>query len=334
LLLTTGPVAGSLDDGVDRLARLWSQFIAGLPAAGVGLGVLALFVVVAHIIRYSVRRHAAKRRKHHNLVLATGRLVYAVMLVLGLLVAAVITFPNFTPTGLLTSLGVGSLVIGLAFKDVLQNYLAGILLLVAEPFRSGDQIVFQGYEGTVDDIQPRATFVRTYDGRRVIIPNAELFTNSVTVNTAFDKRRMEYDVGIGVSDDIELAKRLIVEAIRQTGGAEEDPPPEALTVELAPSSVNIRARWWIRPPVIHEAFDARDKVLAAIKDKLLASGIDLPYPTQQVLLHDQTEPGDGDRFRQREGWPPPRADSPPHGDSRATHDGQNAADPPSRSARR
>lgn len=294
---------GTLEQGIDRLQRLGTDLIAGLPAAGIGLLVLLLFLIVGVLIRSVVRRYAARRRKHHNLVLAAGRLVFGAMIVLGLLVAAVIIFPNFTPTGLITSLGIGSLVLGLAFKDVLQNYLAGILLLVAEPFRLGDQIIFKEFEGTVEDIQPRATFIRTYDGRRVIIPNAELFTQSVTVNTAFDRRRIEYDVGIGVSDDIDRAKSLILEAIRETGSAMDEPAPEALTYELAESCVNIRVRWWIKPPVIRESFDARDKVLAAIKAKLVAGGIDLPYPTRQILFHDQTEATDGDRARQREGWP-------------------------------
>lgn len=295
---------GTLEAGIERLQQLGQGLLAGLPAAFAGLVVLLLFILAGRLVQSVVRRYVGARRRHHNVVLAVGRLVYWSVLILGVLVAAVVVFPNFTPTGLLTSLGVGSLVLGLAFRDILQNYLAGILLLITEPFKQGDQIVYQAYEGTVEEIEPRATFIRTYDGRRVIVPNTELFTSSVTVNTAFESRRLEYDVGIGVSDDIDEAKRLILEAIRQTGSALEQPAPEALTYDLAESSVNIRVRWWIKPPVVRELFDARDQVLAAIKATLLSHGIDLPYPTRQVLLHDQTEPGDGDRRQQREGWPP------------------------------
>ena len=294
---------GTLEEGVARLERIGAEFLGGLPAAGVGLVVLLLFVGGGRLTQLSVRRYAARRRRHGSLVLALGRLAYGAALVLGVLVAAVIVFPNFTPTTMLTSLGLGSLVLGLAFKDVLQNYLAGILLLFAEPFRPGDQIVYGAFEGTVEDVQPRATFVRTYDGRRVIIPNADLFTGSVTVNTAHDTRRVEYDVGIGYSDDIGRAREIILEAVRSTGSAETHPLPEALVVDLAPSGVNIRVRWWIRPPLIRETFDARDRVLQAIKERLQSAGIDLPYPTTQVLFHDQTEATDGDRRAQREGWP-------------------------------
>ena len=109
-----------------------------------------------------------------------------------------------------TILGIGGVAIGFAFRDILQNFLAGILLLVIKPFRIDDQIVFGEFEGTVEDIHTRATQIRTYDGHRIAIPNAKLFTESVAVNTALDARRLEYDVGIGASDDIDRAKALIL----------------------------------------------------------------------------------------------------------------------------
>ena len=302
---------GTVTEGVGRLQALGQDMVGALPSVGVALVVFGAFVLIAWCIRRVVAWYAVKERKHNNLAQAVGRLAYGLTLVIGLLIACVIVFPNFTPTSLLTSLGVGSLVLGLAFKEVLQNYLAGILLLVAEPFRPGDQIVFKDFEGTVEDIQTRATFVRTYDGRRVVIPNAELFTNSLTVNTAFEQRRVEYDVGIGYGDDLELAKRLILEAVRETDTAVEDPPPEVLTYELAASTVNLRVRWWIQPPKIRELLDARDQVLAAIKVKLQQNGIDLPFDTTQILFHDQTEDTDGDRARQREGWPAKPGVKPP-----------------------
>jgi small-conductance mechanosensitive channel len=114
---------------------------------------------------------------------------------------------------------------------------------------------------------------------------------------------MEYDVGIGYGDDIDRAKQLIMEAIANLEDVLKEPSPDVLVMELAESTVNIRVRWWISPPRRADALDTRDKVLAAIKNQLTANGIDLPFPTQQILFHDQTEETDGDRSRQREGWP-------------------------------
>ena len=109
------------------------------------------------------------------------------------------------------------------------------------------------------------------------------------MNTAYDKRRLQYDIGIGYGDDIAQARELITKALSEVKGVLQDPAPEALVMDLAESSVNIRARWWINPPRQADVLDTQDRVLEAIKNKLLAHGIDLPYPTRQILWHDQTE---------------------------------------------
>ena len=223
-------------------------------------------------------------------------------MLVGALVALVIAIPSFKPAQLIQILGISGVAIGFAFRDILQNFLAGILILLTEPFRLSDQIVVGAYEGTVEEIETRATSIRTYDGRRVVIPNSELFTLSVTVNTAFETRRLQYDVGIGYGDDIAHARAVIIEALGGVHGVLHEPAPEALVVDLAGSTVNIRARWWINPPRRTDVVRI-DEALHAIKDALTAAGVDLPFPTQQILFHDQTERTDGDRARQREGWP-------------------------------
>lgn len=284
-----------------KLHQIGRDLMLALPNIVFGLVVFVVFIVLARGARLVVLRLTSHRRPSLGRLLS--RLSYVGMLILAVLVTATIVLPGFTPTSLISALGVGGIAIGFAFKDIFQNFLAGILLLLTEPFQIGDQIKYKDFEGTVEDIQTRATAIKTYDGRRVIIPNAELFTNAVTVNTAYDKRRLQYDVGIGYGDDIARARALMLEAMSGVEGVLQDPGPEALVMELAGSSVNIRARWWVNPPRQADILDAQDRVLEAIKNKLTENGIDLPFPTQQILLHDQTEATDGNRRRQREGWP-------------------------------
>lgn len=229
---------------------------------------------------------------------------------LGLFIALSIVIPSLKAGDLVQLLGISSVAIGFAFRDILQNFLAGILILLTEPFQIDDQIIFKNFEGTVEQIQTRATSIRTYDGRRIIIPNSELFTNSIIVNTAFEHRRLEYDVGIGYGDDINTAKQVILQAMRETDGVLQDPAPDAIVVALADSTVNIRARWWVQPPRRTDVLNFQDLVLTNIKNKLVANGIDLPFPTQQILFHDQTEATDGDRSHQREGWPSRNGEDP------------------------
>lgn len=294
-----------------KLNQIGRDLMAALPNLVFGIVAFVLFVLLACGVRAGVQRITKNRRQSHSLSLLLSRLAYVAVLILGVLVALTIVLPGFTPASLVSALGVGGIAIGFAFKDIFQNFLAGILLLLTEPFKIGDQIKYKDFEGTVESIQTRATAIRTYDGRRVVIPNAELFTNAVTVNTAYDKRRLQYDVGIGYGDDIARARQLMLEAMREVDGVLRDPAPEALVMDLAESSVNIRARWWVDPPRQADVLDAQDKVLEAIKNKLSAHGIDLPFPTHQILFHDQTEATDGDRRRQREGWPAGQGDVPP-----------------------
>lgn len=222
---------------------------------------------------------------------------------LGVMVATIVVVPSLHASSLLGALGVGSVAVGFAFKDIFQNLLAGMLLLITRPFNIGDQIVSASHEGTVEDIQVRATLVRTYDNRLVVIPNSELYTSRVEVNTAKDYRRVEVTVGIGISDDIGFAKEVIFRELRSIPSILTTPEPKVLVREIGDFSVNLRVYFWVQPPQRVHMLAATDAVIAAIKPALLSAGVDLPYPTQQVLFHDQTEVTDGDRSQQREGWP-------------------------------
>ncbi|AFY89283.1 mechanosensitive ion channel family protein [Chroococcidiopsis thermalis] len=280
------------------------SFIIMLPNIILAVIVFFIFFFVARWLKLLVKRLTRRHRQARNLGMVLGRLAQGAVILLGLFVALSIVVPTFRAGDLVQLLGISGVAIGFAFRDILQNFLAGILILLTEPFKIEDQIVFKDFEGTVENIETRATTIRTYDGRRIVIPNSELFTNSVTVNTAFDARRIEYDVGIGYGDDVNEAKRLMLEAIYSVDDVLRDPTADVLVLELAQSSVNIRARWWIKPPRRIDDLNSRDKVISAIKQKLyVENGIDLPYPTRQILFHDQTEETDGDRTRQREGWP-------------------------------
>jgi len=289
-------------DAWRKLQEMVSDFFLALPQIVLAIVVFGLIYVVANWVKSVVKRvsHAAELPSGAETVL--GRLARWTVVGFGLLISLTIAVDSFEPGQLIQLLGIGSVAIGFAFHDILQNFLAGILLLLTEPFKIGDQIIVSEFEGTVENIETRATTIRTYDGRRVVIPNADLFTDSVIVNTAFPVRRTDYRVGIGYSDNIGEAMRLTLEAIRGVEGVLEDPAPDVLVAELGEFSVNIRARWWT-DSVRSNLLKVQSEVITAIKETLLAHGIDLPFPTHQVLFHDQTEAVDGDRARQREGWP-------------------------------
>ena len=300
-----------LSQAFDSLQGLVTSFFQHLPYIIIAVVVYAIFHVAARSVRRVIRHFAQRRRKHLNVGLVLGRLAEGGIMLVGILVALVVAVPSFQPAQLIQLLGISGVAIGFAFRDILQNFLAGLLILLTEPFKIGDQIVVGSFEGTVEEIETRATTIKTYDGRRVVIPNTNLFTQSVIVNTAFPTRRLQYDVGIGYGDDIGRAKTIMLAALNGVHGIMESPAPEALVVGLADFTVTIRMRWWISPPRRADLMESTNDALHAIKDALTAEGIDLPYPTQQILFHDQTEETDGDRSRQREGWPAGKGEVPP-----------------------
>ncbi len=295
---------------LDKMQRMANDFLILLPNIVLGLIVFTIFIIIGRSIKRLVKRLTRDRRKARNLGMVLGRLAQGATVLVGLFIALSIVIPSIKASDLVQLLGISGVAIGFAFRDILQNFLAGVLILLTEPFQIDDQIVFKGFEGTVENIETRATTIRTYDGRRIVIPNSELFTNSVTVNTAFENRRLEYDIGVGYGDDLEWTKQLMLEAMHSVDIVLKDPAPDALVMELAESTVNIRVRWWISPPRRADSLDSRDQVISAIKRKLGENGIDLPFPTTQILFHDQTEETDGDRSRQREGWPAGKSEVP------------------------
>ncbi|MDT7857024.1 mechanosensitive ion channel family protein [Rubrivirga sp. S365] len=301
--------ADATGEAVGQVQEMINGVVEALPRVAVALVVFALIWLLASGVRRLIHR-ATPGPRNSNIGIVLGRLAYAVLLVIGVLVGLVIVFPTFTFGSLIGALGIGGVALGFAFQDIFQNLLAGILLLLREPFRQGDEITSGEYTGVVEAIETRATFISTYDGRRVIIPNSQIYSDPVQVITAYDMLRSEYDVGIGYGDDIEEAKRIALAAVQGVEGVLADPGPDVLTWDLAGSSVNLRVRWWSQPKR-SSVVVIRDRVLVQVSRALLAAGIDLPFPTQQILFHDQTEETDGDRTRQREGWPAPKGGSAP-----------------------
>ncbi|HYC02970.1 MAG TPA: mechanosensitive ion channel family protein [Azospirillaceae bacterium] len=296
-----GQVEADLGTVWNAIDGLVDGALAMLPRVALAVVVFTILWFVAKGLRNLVRR-ATRRHPSSDLGIVLGRLVRWAVVAAGFLLAVTVAVPSVKPVDLLSLLGIGSVAIGFAFKDIFQNFLAGILILLRHPFRIGDQIIYGDYEGTVEAIETRTTLLRTYDGRRVFVPNGEIFTSAITVNTAYGYRRSEVDVDVGYGDDLGRATEVLMEALRGVEGVRSDPPPQVLAVAIAESGVTLRARWWTAAKQA-EVMRVKHRVVVAVREALGRAQIDIPYPTRTVLFHDQTDAADGDRMRQREGWP-------------------------------
>ncbi|MEE4350790.1 MAG: mechanosensitive ion channel [Pacificimonas sp.] len=265
-----------------KLLEISTSFYLALPNIIAGV----VFLLIAWVMGKFVRRGIAaiaRRRGRPDLGNVAGSLTQGVFMLAAILIAAAIVFPSVLPADVLATLGIGSVAIGFAFKDILQNLFAGLLILIRRPYMAGDEIKVGEFEGTVESIESRATMLRTYDNRRVVIPNSDIYTKSVVVLTAYPTRRDEYDVGIGYGEDPMAVCERFREAVRDVPGVMTDPGPECFPWELAASTFTLRVRWW----VLAERSDlvqTRARVLNAIFQAALEDDIDLPYPTSVSLV--------------------------------------------------
>ena len=265
-----------------------NDFIVRLPYFMVAVVVLLVFWLLSLIFKSVVSKLLSKSHTHRNLVRVFQRIGGALIFFIGLMIAMVIAIPGFTPAKLVGALGIGSVAIGFAFKDIFQNLLSGILLLLSEPFRIGDQIVSGEFEGTVEDIKVRATTIRTYDGRQVVIPNSQLYTSALTVNTAYKRRRLELTVGIGYEDDIRKAKEVILQALEKAETVSKLAEPSVVATEFGASSIDLKVRWFINDGTQANKVASIHEVIVEIKDQLDAAGVNIPFPIRTLDFSDDS----------------------------------------------
>ncbi len=223
--------------------NLLHDAIGNLPSLVGALIVILLTWGLAIAVRRIAYSWAQKTEGDRSTELLISRLGYGAIWVIGWVIALGVLGLDFA--ALLGALGLTSVAIGFSLKDVLSNYIAGVILLAVRPFRIGDQIAIGDYEGTVTEVQLRATTIKTYDGRLIYIPNQEVFSSSITNNTAAPRRRTSVIVGIDYEADINQAKAAILKALSELDLVEPSPAPEVLVQELAASTINLEIRFWV-----------------------------------------------------------------------------------------
>lgn len=283
----------TINDGVILFWRTVRDFLKGgaerLPYIIVGLFVFLLFWLLGKGVRNIISRLAVQTHSIDDMLAnLVSRIVGTLITIVGFLAACVVIFPSFKPGDIIAGLGITSVAIGFAFKDILQNFFAGLLLLWRRPFKVGDQIRVKDFEGTVEEINMRSTRLKTYDGERAILPNGDVYTSSVLVRTAYDKRRTKFIVGIGYSDSIEDARQVIHGVLAGVDGVLTEPAPWVYVTELAGSSVNLTVFYWTESTQAN-VLKISDQVVTGIKLALDKAGIDMPFPHTVVVFDNQPD---------------------------------------------
>ncbi len=150
----------------------------------------------------------------------------------------------------------------------------------------GDKIVSGEYEGPVEDIKIRAITIRTYDGGQVVIPNSDLYTSALTVNTAYKQRCLQVAVGIGYEDDIEAAKAEIIKALDKIESVSKKATPSVIATGFGGSSIDLMVRWFIEDGTQANKVASIHQVIVGIKNSLDAAGVNIPFPIRTIDLSD------------------------------------------------
>ena len=280
-----------IDTIVRSLKDLLGSAVKVFPAIITALILLFLTRYAAEFVRKVADRIGTRTLESKSLQLLLRKTGFISTWIIGILLACVIAFPGLELGDIIATLGLSSVAIGFAFQDIFKNFLSGILILIQRPFRIDDQIVVGDYEGTVSQIDIRATEIITYGGEKVLIPNAEVFTSAIRVRTAFEHRRTDLAVGVDYNTSLPEARSILQRTIESVEGVLDQKPAEIDLVGFGDSSIDFIVRYWTNP---RQAKVRQTQTLAilAIKEALDAADIGIPYPIRTLYYYNQDKYND------------------------------------------
>ena len=270
----------------DSLSKLYQDFLLRLPFLIAGIGVLVATWFASIALKFLLARLLDSRKRIRTSLKDLFKQLIAISVwVTGFLLATVVIFPGMTPAKALTVLGLGSVAIGFAFKDIFENFFAGVLILWRYPIEKGDVIEHAGIVGKVEEITIRNTMIRKPDGELVVAPNASLFKSNVEVLTNRPKRRVRITCGVAYSEDIGEAREVIRSAVSQCESISGKKSVEIFANEFGDSSVNFEIAWWTGSAPV-EIRQSRDEVIEAVKKGLDNAGIEIPFPYRTLTFNE------------------------------------------------
>lgn len=248
---------------------------------GIAIAIFIVGKIIARMISNLIERAMRKAESDELLVDFVGNISYAILIVA--VVLAAIDSLGVNVTSLMAIVAAAGLAIGLALKDSLSNFAAGVMIIIFRPFKNGDFITAGGVSGVVDEIDLFATLMHTPDNQRIIVPNAAIMGGTITNTSALDTRRVDLVFGIGYDDDIGKARDIMMAIIEADERILKDPAPGIAVGELGDSSVNLNVRPWVNSA---DYWTVRADLLEQIKLKFDEVGISIPYPQQDVHMHE------------------------------------------------
>jgi small-conductance mechanosensitive channel len=266
------------DPIIKALHQYGINFLEHVPNIVAALLFIILTYIFTRIIHRIIVIPLKRIRIRANLIQVFQKILSFIIWFIGILIVATILFPSVTIGNLLATLGLTSVAIGFAFKDIFENFLAGILILLREPFHLSDFIICKDEQGYVERISLRNTHIRQTDGSRVVIPNSILYTNPIQILTDQKYRRSMIKISVNFSEDHEKVRKIITSAVKECKSVSQDNYIQVYIASYSSNGIDFEIYWWThsKPGDIRLSCD---EVFSSIKKALNEANIELTYST-------------------------------------------------------
>ena len=245
--------------------------------------ILSFSIIISRIVILYLRRYFRNKVSKDVGETAIKFLYYGSLLIVFITVLPLI---GLDPSGLLLAGGITGIVLGFASQNIVGNLISGVFLMIEKPIKIGDQVEINKISGYVTDIRIISTFIRTFDGLLIRIPNQQVFTTNITNTVSYPVRRFDFTIKIRYSDDADAAIWFIQDLIDKEPFALSSPSPYVYVNDLGENSVDLVVRIWAP---ISEWYGLKTRFLWAIKKVLEENNIEVPFPQREIYLHNVPE---------------------------------------------
>lgn len=270
------------------LIDYWNEFIQSVPNIILAIVIVVIGFLLSQFISRLFKKAISLRASDPLMINFLTKAVKFCVVLLVIMFALKIAGLGGVAAGVLTAAGASAVVIGFAFRDIGENFISGIILSFNRPFDVNDTVKVDDIFGKVKALEFRYTKLKTFDGRDVYIPNSDIIKKAVYNYTEDGFFRLDFIVGIDYEDDIELAKTVIVETVRNSEGVIEDEEHECFVAvdSLGVSTVNLKVLFWtLTKEYRKRALDVRSDVIRNVKNVIIENGLNMPADITEIKLY-------------------------------------------------
>ena len=264
---------------LDYFNQFLDKVVTEFPNVAIALIIFIVSLYVARLLSNVLKRVMTQRNIDREVTLLLTQLTRWSIIVLGT-ITALQRF--FDVSAFIAGLGILGFTVGFALQEIMQNFVAGIILLIQQPFEVEDVIETDQFIGTILAINIRTTEMKTLDGRIVIIPNAAILSNPITNYTRAEFRRVELAVGVSYDADPTEVRHSVTKAIQNVPGFVGEPAPTVVFHTFGGSSIDLSAYFWINMAQSNPLL-AKDAAIELVKAALDKKGIEIPFPITTVF---------------------------------------------------